>query len=89
MNLLSKFKETGISVFPILMIVIVLNMTIAPIGWSLLIQFILGGVLITTGLSVFLLGTDIGILPVGQKVGATLVHKRSLNLMLAVGFIVC
>lgn len=88
MNLLSKFKETGISVFPILIIVLVLNMTIAPIGWDLLIQFMLGGAFIIVGLSIFLLGTDIGVLPVGQKVGASLVHKRSLGLMLAVGFIV-
>ena len=88
MNLISKFKETGISVIPILLIVLVLNFTIAPIGWSLVAQFLIGGVLIIFGLSVFLLGTDLGILPVGQKTGAMLVNKRSLGLMLAVGFIV-
>ncbi len=88
MNLLSKFKETGASVLPILLIVLFLNLTIAPIGGALLAQFFIGGALIIVGLSVFLLGTDIGVLPVGQKTGATLVAKRSLGLMLVVGFIV-
>jgi hypothetical protein len=88
MNLLTKFKETSISVVPILLIVLVLELTVAPIGATLLAQFFLGGVFIIIGLSVFLLGIDLGVLPVGQKVGATLVYKRNLGLMLAVGFIV-
>jgi Protein of unknown function (DUF1538). len=88
MNLLAKIKETSISVVPILLIVLVLGTTIAPIGFELLAQFCIGGVMIILGLSVFLLGADLGVLPVGQNVGAALVHKRSLGLMLGVGFLV-
>ncbi|HOV62758.1 MAG TPA: DUF1538 domain-containing protein [Spirochaetia bacterium] len=88
MNLLAKLKETSTSVIPILVIVLILKLTVAPIGWTLLAQFFIGGVLIIIGLSVFLLGTDIGILPVGQKVGSALVYKRNFTLMLIVGFLV-
>lgn len=65
MNLLAKIKETSISVVPILIIVLLLNLTVAPIGGALLAQFFIGGALIIVGLSIFLLGTDIGVLPVG------------------------
>jgi hypothetical protein len=86
--LLEKLKETGVSVSPIMLIVLALSLTIAPIPGALLVKFLLGGILIIIGLGVFLLGTDIGILPVGQDVGSALVHRRSLPLMLAVGFLV-
>lgn len=88
MNLFEKLKETGISVAPIMLIVLALSFTIAPIEEALLAKFLAGGLLIILGLGVFLLGTDIGILPVGQDVGSALVHRRSLPLMLAVGFLV-
>jgi hypothetical protein len=88
LNLLEKLKETGISVAPVMLIVLALSLAIAPIPGVLLAKFLLGGVLIIVGLGVFLLGTDIGILPVGQDVGSALVHRRSLPLMLAVGFLV-
>jgi len=88
MNLLSKLRETSISVVPIILIVFILSVTVAPIGWNLLIQFTLGGVLIIVGLSLFLLGTDIGVIPVGQQVGSALVKKRNLTLLLATGFLV-
>ncbi len=71
-----------------MLIVLALSFTIAPIEEALLAKFLAGGLLIILGLGVFLLGTDIGILPVGQDVGSALVHRRSLPLMLAVGFLV-
>ncbi|HCL79356.1 MAG TPA: DUF1538 domain-containing protein [Synergistaceae bacterium] len=88
MNLLEKLKETGISVVPIIVIVLLLYPTVAPIGGMLLMQFIVGGVLIILGLSVFLLGTDIGVLPMGHAIGAALVHRRNLPIMLATGFFI-
>ena len=88
MNLIGKIKETGMSVFPIILIVLLLKFTWAPIGWPEFFQFFLGGVLIVLGLSVFLLGTDIGIIPVGHDVGSRLVQLRKLPLMLVIGFFI-
>jgi hypothetical protein len=88
MNLLQKLKESSISVIPILIIVLILNLTVAPIAASMLARFYIGGILIIIGLSVFLLGTDLGILPVGHAVGSALVNKRNLPLMLIAGFVV-
>lgn len=88
MNLLLKFKETSLSVIPIIVIVILLQLTIAPVGWDEVARFAFGGLLIIIGLSLFLLGTDIGIIPVGQRIGSALMNKRNLPLLVGVSFII-
>ncbi len=86
MNLLLKLKETISSVLPIMAIVFILGITVAPLGAELLVRFLAGGVLLILGLTVFLLGVDIGILPIGERSGASLTAKRSLPLLLGVSF---
>ena len=88
MNLLAKIKETVISVVPIMVIVLILHLTVFPLPTMVLIDFFIGGVLLILGMSIFLLGADIGMIPVGQKVGSSLTKKRNLPLMLAIGFAV-
>ena len=87
MDLVKKFKETLTSVIPIVVIVLILNFTIAPLG-DLFWPFIWGSVLLVIGLSLFLAGTDIGMVPVGEKLGSVLAHKRNVWFMLAIGFII-
>ena len=87
MDFIRKLKETLTSVLPIVVIVLVLNFTIAPLE-SMLWSFLLGAVLLVVGLSLFLAGTDIGMAPVGEKLGSVLAQKRSVVLMLSIGFII-
>lgn len=87
MDFVSKLKETLVSVIPIIVIVLILNFTVAPLGDKLL-PFLLGGLLLVMGLSLFLAGTDIGMVPVGQKLGSVLANRRSVPLMMAMGFII-
>ena len=87
MLFLEKFKESLISVIPIMGMVLLLHLTVAPLGTALP-QFLIGGVLLILGLSVFLVGAEVGVLPVGQKTGAALTSRRNLLLMLVVGFLV-
>ncbi|HPY37819.1 MAG TPA: DUF1538 family protein, partial [Clostridia bacterium] len=65
MQLLGKFKEVLISVLPVTLIIIILHYTIAPLAPGMLPKFIAGSALLVIGLSLFLLGTDIGVLPMG------------------------
>lgn len=88
MNLLQKFKETLASVLPIMAIVLVLGLTAAPLGAGLIVRFLVGGVLLIFGLTIFLAGVDIGILPIGERSGAALTAKKSLPLLLGVAFII-
>ncbi|UQZ91301.1 DUF1538 domain-containing protein [Deltaproteobacteria bacterium Smac51] len=67
-------------------IVIILNFTIAPLESGQLPQFIMGGALLILGLSIFLVGADIGMVPFGQAVGSSLTYLRKLPPMLIAAF---
>ena len=88
MNILSKLKETAISVLPVMAIVLFLGFTFVPLDKYLLARFVLGGLLLIIGLTIFLLGVDLGIQPMGQRCGAELTKKRSLVLLLLVAFVI-
>ena len=85
-GLVEKIKESASSVLPIIIIVVILNFTIAPVGTDELVKFLVGGFLIIAGLSIFLMGADVGMVPFGQKVGTALTKKRSLLLLLPCAF---
>jgi len=87
-NFVSKFKESAVSVVPIMLIVLILNFTIAPLGPGQVPRFIIGGILLIVGLSIFLVGADIGMVPFGQKVGSSLTYLRRLGPMLLAGFFI-
>ena len=88
MNIFQKFKETVSSVLPIMVMVLLLGLTIAPMHLPVMTRFVLGGVLVIIGLTLFLLGVDIGILPIGERSGAALTAKRNLPLLLGAAFLI-
>ena len=88
MNIFAKFKETAFSVLPVMIVVVLLGLTIAPLHLGTMTRFVLGGILVIFGLTFFLLGVDIGILPIGERSGAALTAKRSLKLLLAAAFLI-
>lgn len=88
MNFYLKLKETVFSVAPIMGLVFVLGLTVAPLGSALLLRFLTGGVMVIVGLTIFLLGVDIGILPIGERSGAELTSKRNLPLLLIAAFFI-
>jgi hypothetical protein len=85
-NFVEKLRESAISVAPVMLIVVFLHFTVAPLGPGQFPQFLVGGVLLILGLGVFLVGADVGMVPFGQQVGAALTKKKSLALMLCVAF---
>ncbi len=86
MALIHKIKETIVSVVPIMVLVLILNFTAAPLSPLTLLRFLIGGIFTILGLSLFLLGADIGIIPIGEKGGAALTSKKNLPLFLCVSF---
>ena len=81
-------KETAVSVLPVMAIVLFLGFTFVPLDKFLLARFVVGGLLLIVGLTIFLLGVDLGIQPIGERCGAELTKKRSLTLLLVVAFII-
>ena len=88
MNILLKLKETVSSVLPIMAVVLLLGTTIAPLDWRLIIRFLVGGVLVIFGLTIFLQGIDVGVIPIGERSGAALAGKKNLPLLLIAAFVI-
>ncbi|MBQ7666975.1 MAG: DUF1538 family protein, partial [Kiritimatiellae bacterium] len=81
MNALLKLKETVLSVLPVTGIVLALGLSAVPREaaepyW--LGRFALASALLAAGLTVFLLGVDLGIEPFGERVGDALARRGSL-----------
>lgn len=88
MNILvEKIREVFVSVFPITVIVLILHFTIAPVELYQLFRFIIGAVLIFFGLSVFLLGVDLGVSQIGYLMGSVLVKSNKVLIIGIVGLI--
>ncbi len=83
----SKFKEVVISVIPIVVLVLLLNFTVSPIAPPLLIRFLIGSACVITGLTIFLLGVELGITPLGILTGDSLAKSNKLWMVLIGGVI--
>lgn len=66
------------SVLPVTAIVILLNFTAVPIGFSLISRFIVGAIMIIIGLTLFLLGVDLGVTPLGEILGEEITKRNKL-----------
>lgn len=92
MNILLKLKENAVSVLPVMAIVTLLGLTAVPLEKILLVRFLISGLFLILGLTIFLLGVDLGIQPMGERTGAELTKKRNITILLlaafAIGFIV-
>lgn len=84
---ITKFKEVLISVLPVTVIVIILNFTLAPMDSHLIIRFLIGAVFIIIGLTIFLVGVDVGITPIGNHMGVAITKTNKLWFVAAAGLI--
>lgn len=85
--IVSKFKEVLFSVLPITVMVLILNFTISPMETPLIIRFLIGSLFVVLGLTIFLLGIDIGITPLGDLTGSSLAKSNKLWIVLIGGLI--
>lgn len=82
-----KLKEVGMSMFPIILIVLIVHLTIVPLESHVFSAFLLGAVLVYLGLSIFLFGADLGIGEMGNHMGSSLVATNKLHLAVITGVI--
>ncbi|RCW62740.1 DUF1538 domain-containing protein [Saliterribacillus persicus] len=83
--LISKLLEVIVAVLPITIIVVLLNFTLTSLDPMLIIRFIIGAVLIIIGLSIFLLGVDIGITPIGNHMGKAIAKSNKIWIVMLSG----
>ena len=86
--LLHKLKEVSSAVSSVVAIVIILHFTsIAPLTGTMLFRFIAGALLIVIGLSILLVGIDIGIMPFGSHMGNSFLKSNKIIFVIVVGFL--
>ena len=83
-----KIKEAFSSVLPITVIVLILAFTVCPIESGVFLAFVLSSIAVIVGIGLFTLGADIGMTPIGQFVGSSVVKSKKLIIILPVYFIV-
>jgi hypothetical protein len=83
----SKIKEIIFTVLPITIIVVILNFTVAPLETDALYRFFIGTILVILGLTLFLVGVDVGVMPFGKLIGSTLAKKNKLWLIIVGGLL--
>ena len=85
-------KDTTLEVIrataPLIVVIIILQFTLVKASAGVFVQFLIGAVMVIAGMIFFLLGIEVGILPAGEIVGAGLIEKRSLWLIIAVVFLI-
>ena len=83
----AKMKEALVAVLPIVVIVLLLSFTIAPLSPSILLSFLLGAVLVMVGMMFFTLGAEISMTPMGEKVGAKMTQSKKVWLIILLSFV--
>jgi hypothetical protein len=82
-----KLKEATYSVVPIVVLVLILHFTAAPLALSELIRFLIGALLIIIGLSVFLLGVELGIDQIGKNAGEFVAKSNKIWIVVVAGIL--
>ena len=85
--LLKKVKEVLIAVLPVVIFVVILHFTIAPVSNTLFFQFLIGALAIKIGLIVLLFGIELAVLPLGGHIGSVFVKSNKLWFIIITIFI--
>ena len=83
MNILKQLKEVTLSVLPIGLFALILSLVFGVMDTGEMLAFLLSCILVIIGLTFFLTGVDVGLLPIGNRIGSALTKSRSLIIMLA------
>jgi hypothetical protein len=85
--LLEKLKESLQAVLPIGLIILLIHFTLVPMPGGTLALMLCGMVTLIAGLTLFSLGTEMAMMPMGAHIGSALLHSKNLLLLVAGCFI--
>ena len=86
--LFHKFKESAVSVLPVALLVVLLNLTpLINLSGKEMVVFLISAVVLIVGIGMFNLGADLAMTPMGEQIGAGLTKSRSIKLLLSVCFL--
>jgi hypothetical protein len=83
----NKSLEVLKAMLPLVIVIIIMQFTLVKMPLAQLWQFLAGVVMAISGMILFLVGLEIGILPMGEAIGAELPKRRSFPLLIIVAFL--
>lgn len=86
-KLVEKMREALTAVLPIVTLVLILSLTVAPIPSGVLLSFLMGTLMLIGGMMLFSVGAEVAMEPMGEHVGASVTRSRKLPLILILGFV--
>jgi len=88
LNYLNKAMNEAISsVLPIFAIVLVLSVSIAPLESGILVLFLFGTLTLIFGMSLFTIGSEISMQPLGDGIGAQIGKSKRLLIPMLICFV--
>lgn len=85
-QLKQEFREVFFSVLPVTLVIVLLQVTLIHMPFADFLQFLLAALLTIVGLSLFLFGVKLGLLPIGESLGSSLPQK-GLTWIIVFGFL--
>ena len=82
----NKFVESFSAVLPITAIVLILSITVAPIESGPIVLFLFGVAMLIVGMSLFTMGVDMSMMPMGEGIGATMAKPKNKLLPVTLAF---
>lgn len=86
-NIKDTAREVIYAVLPIAAVVIILQFTLIGMPMETFLQFLIGVVMVSFGLFLFLLGVHVGLLPLGEHIGAVLPKSGKAWVVILFGFL--
>lgn len=86
-NIRKNIIEVVQAVIPLTIVVILLQVFLISMPWVLFSRFMIGTLMVMIGLFLFLQGVKIGLLPMGEAIGAELPKRGSMFFLLFFAFI--
>jgi len=75
------------AVLPLAVLVLLLQTLVLATPIEVIVRFVAGAVMVAAGLFLFLKGVRVGLLPMGQSIGAEMPKKVSFGVLLALAFV--
>lgn len=86
-DIFGQFKEVVMAILPMAVLIIILQYTVIGLPPETFFRFLAGVVMVGLGLFLFLVGVQIGLLPIGEMIGSALPKTKKSWLIILVGFI--
>lgn len=86
-NLKAKMLEAIWQVLPITLIVVALSIFLIPLQTDIMVMFLVGATLLTVGMGMFQLGTEMAMSPLGEGIGVELSKSKKIIMLILVGLV--